>query len=103
MFDGEYAKAKYLWLHRYLSLGVLILGAVIFYFEAGSAFAVRRWAIFVYPLTFIWFAEQLGSWAVQASGHWLNSSNADTALRFFGWILLITILLIKLLPIIVAS
>ncbi len=40
----------------------------------------------------IWFAEQLSCWAIKDSGGWLNASNADTVVRFFGWLILLIML-----------
>jgi hypothetical protein len=96
MDDGDYAESKHLKRHRRISLGLVLGGAFLYALQFGSGYAIRHWAVFIFPLAIIWFAEQLSLWGIHASGHWLKSSNADTILRLLGWIVLITLLVLRL-------
>jgi hypothetical protein len=92
MSGGDYAVSKHIQLHRYLSVGLVLLGATIYGLHFGAGYAIRNCAIFVFPLSLIWFSDQLSYWAIQTSGYWLNSSNADVAIRVVGWIALFMLL-----------
>jgi hypothetical protein len=100
MSEGDYAVSKHLRLHRHLSLGLVLAGAVIYELHFDSGTVVRHWAVFVFPLALIWYAEQLSLWAIETSGQWLNGSNADVALRIIGWLALIATLSIRMLSVI---
>lgn len=97
MSGGDYAVSKHIQLHRYLSVGLVLLGATIYGLHYGAGYSIRNWAIFVFPLSLIWFSDQLSYWAIQTSGYWLNSSNADVAIRVVGWIALGLLLGLRLL------
>jgi hypothetical protein len=97
MSGGDYAVSKHIQLHRYLSIGVVLLGAIIYGLHFGAGYAIRNWAIFVFPLSLIWFSDQLSYWAIKASGYLLNSSNADVVLRVVGWIALIMLLGLRMI------
>jgi hypothetical protein len=97
MSEGDYAVSKNIRLHRYLSIGVVLLGGLIYGLHFNPGYAVRYWAIFIFPLTLIWFSDQLSYWAIGASGQWLDSSNADIALRIVGWIAIFLLLGLRFL------
>ncbi len=90
--EGEYKTSKYLSLHRWGSLILAMIGLGISLSDINGIRSARFFASFIFPLAMIWFAEQLSSWAIKDSGGWLNASNADTAVRFFGWLILLIML-----------
>lgn len=84
--EGEYAVSKYLNLHRWGSLILVIICAAIYASRFGVALTIRPFAVFIFPLVGIWYAEQLSVWAIRDSGGWLSASNADTGVRVLGWL-----------------
>ena len=98
--EGEYAQPKYMKAERRLAVGVVVVGASIYahYYELGLV--IRGFAMFVLPLSLIWYSDQLSSWAIKGSGGWLNASNSDTAVRIFGWLILTIMVGLRLMPIV---
>ena len=68
MNEPEYARSKYLTLHRWASCMLVLLFAVVYGFLTHPRFVIRASAGFVFPLALIWFADDLASWAMQDSG-----------------------------------
>ena len=92
MNEPEYAQSPFLRLHRVASLA-LILGSVLKYaVQHGSGLSIRSHAPMVLPLALIWFADDLATSAVDASGGLLTPHYADVAIRILGWILLLLLL-----------
>lgn len=95
--EGEYKTSKYLGLHRWGSLIIALIGIGLLLSAAHNLRSGRASVIFLLPLVFIWFAEQLSLWAIKNSGGWLNASNADTAVRITGWLILMILLGIQVM------
>ena len=90
--EGEYKTSRYLGLHRWGSLIVACIGSAISISHLNGMRSIRLLASYVFPLILIWFAEQLSSWAINVSGGWLSASNADTAVRITGWLMIFVLL-----------
>lgn len=93
--EGEYAVSKNLRLHRWGSLILVLICAAIYASRFGAAVTIRPFAVFIFPLVGIWYAEHLSVWAIRDSGGWLNASNADTGVRIFGWLVVIILIGIR--------
>jgi hypothetical protein len=89
MSDEEYAQSKFELWHRCASVGIVIVLAGVYGLQFGVGLTIRSFAGGVLPLAMIWFAESLSGWALEVSGGWLRASNADTALRIAGWLILL--------------
>lgn len=90
--EGEYKTSKHLNLHRWGSLVLACIGIGLSLSHLNGMRSIRILAAYVFPLAMIWFAEQLSCSAINGSGGWLNASNADTAVRITGWLILFFLL-----------
>ena len=88
--EGDYAKSPRLAVHRWASLGLVVV--VMSLLGLGTGRSVRAGAVLVFPLALIWFAEHLAEWAMKNSGGWLGPKHADVAVRATGWLILLVLL-----------
>ena len=92
MSDEQYAQSKFLKVHQYASIGLVIVVAGIYCSQFGVGCTIRSFAGFVVPLVLIWFSDDLAVLAIRDSGGWLSARNADTAVRIAGWLILLFML-----------
>lgn len=86
---GDYAKSKYLKWHRLGS--VTLVGALFAWYATrfGVAISIRSFAVFVIPLTLIWFSDDLAGWGSRDSGTWFSRIHGDTYVRICAWLILL--------------
>ena len=95
MNEPEYARSKYLTLHRWASCIIVLLFAIVYGFLTHPVLIIAATARFIIPLAIIWFSDDLASWAVEASGGLLKANNSDKYVRLVGWIILVILLIIR--------
>jgi len=95
MNEPEYLQTPLLRLHRWASLGLVVASVLRYAAVYGSGFSIRRHADLVLPLALIWYADDLATKAIEASGGWLSVHYADAVLRVCGWILFLLLLLAR--------
>lgn len=89
MNDADYAETPRLRVHRYASLGLVLLSiALPAWLDAGWT-SHRAHVRAIFPLFLIWFPGQISGLAAHCGG---IPRNADIIVRIVGWIGLILLL-----------
>lgn len=85
---------------KILSLIVLIISSVIFYFTSGIEISLYVFGFSCFPLIFIWFGDLLGEYTTGLVGHpvsQITSKSPGWMVKMCGWILLFLPLVIGLM------
>lgn len=92
MNDADYAETPRLRVHRYASLGLVLLSIALLAWLGAEWTSPRAHVRSLFPLVLIWFPGQLSHLAVSYGGSRSNPANADIIVRLVGWIGLILLL-----------
>jgi hypothetical protein len=59
------------------------------YWAEGTEHLARVAVFLVFPLSFIWFSEEIGSYSGYLRGHHVDAPSPGCLVAFFGWLFLL--------------